>query len=97
MKIFFYSFTNIALFFNEVIKESLLKKEHVEWGLIFPKAVYKKSADKIVKKENILYLYENFNKIYKKIDNFDFGFKVEENSIYKMIQSSKANLTSMDS
>ncbi|MBW1616783.1 MAG: hypothetical protein JRJ49_09685 [Deltaproteobacteria bacterium] len=97
MKIFFYAFTNIAFFFNEVIKESLLKKEHVEWGLIFPKAVYKKSADKIVKKENILYLYENFNKIYKKIDNFDFGFKVEENSIYKMIQSSKANLTFMDS
>ncbi|MBW1649356.1 MAG: hypothetical protein JRJ44_01510 [Deltaproteobacteria bacterium] len=97
MKIFFYAFTNITLFFNEVIKEAQLKKEHIEWGLIFPKAVYKKSADKIVKKKNILYLYENFNKIYQKTDSFDFEFKTQENSIYKIIKSSKNNFTKVDS
>jgi len=97
MKIFFYAFANTSFFFNEVIKESKKLNDDIEWGILYPRGHWKNSSNELVKKENILYLYENFDDIYNSID-----FKVEKyygklDNIYKLLDSSKNKYKTLDS
>lgn len=90
MKIFFYVFANTSYIFNEVIKLSKGKNQNIEWGLIYPRAVYKDSATGLVNQSNIFYLYENFDEEYKKLcDNIYLNDDKWIDNIYSIIESSK--------
>lgn len=91
MKIFFYAFANTPYIFNEVIKLSQKKKHDIEWGMIYPRAVYKDTYPSVVDKNNVLYLYENFNKIYSEISEKDISFNDEKwvDNIHTILESSK--------
>ena len=64
MKIFIYAFANTALFFNEVFRMSINRGDNIEWGVIYPSHNHKLRSSDILKKENIFYLYEDFNTYY---------------------------------
>ncbi len=91
MKIFVYAFANTPLFFNEVIKHSQQEKDSIEWGVIFPTANYKEASTHLVKKENIFYLYENFNLHYNNpaYTCEKYGFNSSSDNIHRMIEGSK--------
>lgn len=91
MKIFVYGFANTALFFNEVFKLSKARKENIEWGIIYSYAPHKNTSDEILNKENIFYLYEEFNNSFydKNRKIVDYSFPVDGDNIHKMIAASK--------
>lgn len=90
MKIFVYGFANTPLFFNEVFRESKNLNDNIEWGIIFPNPPYKNSSGNILKEDNIFYLYDKFNEIFKSNSKaVKYNFKVEADNIHKMIAASK--------
>lgn len=91
MKIFFYTFANTSYIFNEVIKLSNRRNESIEWGMIYPRAVYKDTFISSIDKENILYLYEEFDSYYTNVIQDDIIFEDEKwiDNIYTILESSK--------
>jgi hypothetical protein len=91
MKIFFYAFGNTPYIFNEVIKLSKQKNINIEWGMIYPRYVYKDTAINLIDKDNILYLFDNFTDYYKNIKYEDVFFEEKNwiDNIYTIIESSK--------
>jgi hypothetical protein len=91
MKIFFYAFANTPYIFNEVVKLAKSESLDIEWGMIYPRIVYRDSAKNIVKTDNILYLFENFNDYYSKIelDGIEFNDTGWIDNIYTILESSK--------
>ena len=90
MKIFFYVFGNTSYIFNEVIKLSQQRKKNIEWGMIYPRSVYKESATDLVKRENIFYLFNDFDKVYNSIDTtIDIDDSKWIDNIHTIIESSK--------
>ena len=90
MKIFVYGYANTPFFFNEVFKLSKRLDDNIEWGIIFPQPPYKNSSDDILKVDNIFYLYDKFNEIYKSNSVVvKYNFLEEGDNIHKMIAASK--------
>lgn len=91
MKIFVYGFANTALFFNEVFKTSKDRNEDIEWGIIYSYAPHKNTSNKILKKENIFYLYEDFNRLFNDYNRKikDYKFPDTRDNIHRAISASK--------
>ncbi len=88
MKIFIYAFANTALFFNEVFRMSINRGDNIEWGVIYPSHNHKLRSSDILKKENIFYLYEDFNTYYSE-ENLKYSLSDSSANIHKMIAVSK--------
>lgn len=90
MKIFVYGYANTPFFFNEVFKLSKKLDDKIEWGIIYPQPPYKSSSNDILNVDNIFYLYNNFNKIFKNNSrDVKYNFLREEDNIHRMIAGSK--------
>jgi hypothetical protein len=85
MKISFYASATNAYLFKELIRLSLHDGHDV--SVIVPNGQYKNYFDDILPQNKILYLFENFDKLYANYT--DITLDVQSDNIYKILASDK--------
>ena len=65
MKICCYAFATTALFFQRLVALCRQAGDPVEWSVIFPQAPFRHALDDLVPSESRLYLYRDFQRIYR--------------------------------
>jgi hypothetical protein len=91
MRIFFYAFANSVIVFKRIIEYSKKCNNYIEWGVIYPRGVYKDYLDGLIEEKNKFYLFKEFNSVYAEIEysNLDLDDRFWNDNIYSIIESSK--------
>lgn len=97
MKICCYAFASSAVFFRAFVEHCGKSGDTVEWSVIFPQAPFRDYFDDLVPATRRLYLYENFDRVYREtISPYDWRNSAGVDNIYLTMARDKNGYRHVD-